>query len=630
LNVLEKNLNALGKRYPQYIEAIKRVGFTGRYSAVNTPGKTPNLVDMVNKQPYYNSLDPLAGAAGDLERRNIRLSHLTVFLGLGLGYHAIAHINSNQGAVECVIIFEHEPEAIKTALSVLDLTPLINHPKVILCFILPPPNFFPILFAGLQQGNTKFYLKAINIIELEPAIGKNMQYYSACVKVLRDGVSAALMHFGNAPDDSLVGIRNTFRNINTIIDYDGIIKLKDAFKNKPGIVVATGPSLNKNIDLLAGLEDKAVIVAADASLKVMLEKGYRPHLVTSLERGLPTAKLFEFTTEESLKDIYLSACPVVDPATYEAYPGEKIIVYRPFATFKWLELEKGTIDTGPSSGNMAFSVLAYLGCNPIILIGQDLSFEEGRTHADGTTYGSRVESYMQQQNLVLVPGNYITHVTTSKIFQYFLQYYENQIAQYSGKAINATEGGARILGTELLTFKEAIERHISKPINTLAVIKRRVSPTKSAKSASIREKVRGILADGLDFSQKVIDALSEGAEKANDILLTSYKPYAEGDQSKLEPLDNYEEILKKPYTFFADNKFFLVLMHYVQAYLINNITEINKLKAENDPSPELSARVLAINIQMFLNLIKLIEIFKAELSVALEILDNRINEDNKI
>jgi hypothetical protein len=628
LNILEKNLSALAKRYPQYVEPIKKAVFSGRYSVVATQSKNPNLVDMVSSRPYYNSLNPLVGAAGELESRKIRLPQLMVFLGLGLGYHVIAHINANPGNIENIIIFEHDAELIKTAFSAMDFTNLINSQRVTLCFILQPPNFFPIIFEGLQKGNTKFFLKAINIVELEAAIGKDMQYYSFCVKVLREGVSAVLMHFGNAPDDSLLGIKNTFSNLNTIIDYDGIIKLKDAFKNKPGIVVATGPSLNKNIDLLEGLSDKAVIVAADASLKVMLNKGYKPHLVTSLERGLPTAKLFEGITESSLEDIYLSACPVVDPVTYEAYPGEKIIVYRPFATFKWLDIEKGTIDTGPSSGNMAFSVLAYLGCNPIILIGQDLSFDEGRTHADGSAYGNRVESYMQQQNLVLVPGNFTTHVTTSKIFQYFLQYYENQISAYQGKVINATEGGARIIGTELLTFKQAIEQHISKPINTLSVIKKHISPTKSAAADAARKKVRGIAADGLDFSQKVIDALAEGVEKANNILLTSYKPWTEGDHSKLEALNNYENILKKPYSLFADNKFFLILMHYVQSYLINNITEINRLRAENDASPELNARVLALNIQMFINLIKLIEIFKAELSHALEILDSRINKDS--
>ncbi len=39
---------------------------------------------------------------------------------------------------------------------------------------------------------------------------------------------------------------------------------------------------------------------------------------------------------------------------------------------------------------MAFKTLEYLGCDPIILIGQDLAFgEDETTHADGYTYGKK-------------------------------------------------------------------------------------------------------------------------------------------------------------------------------------------------------------------------------------------------
>jgi hypothetical protein len=178
-----------------------------------------------------------------------------------------------------------------------------------------------------------------------------------------------------------------------------------------------------------------------------------------------------------------------------------------------------------------------------------------------------------------------------------------------------------------MTFKEVIEKYIYKPINTLPVIKKHLSPAKGNAGATIRKRVRRIIADGVEYSQKVIDALVEGAEKANQILLTAYKPHTEGDDSKIEDLNNYESVLKKPYSFFSETKFFLILMHYVQSYLINNVTEINRLKAENDPSVELNARVLALNLQMFMNLAKLVEILKAELTRTLEILDSRINED---
>ncbi len=58
----------------------------------------------------------------------------------------------------------------------------------------------------------------------------------------------------------------------------------------------------------------------------------------------PTARLFDDIEAEDVKDVYLAATPVIHPETYANYPGERIITYRDFATFKWINIEKR--DTG--------------------------------------------------------------------------------------------------------------------------------------------------------------------------------------------------------------------------------------------------------------------------------------------
>ena len=85
-----------------------------------------------------------------------------------------------------------------------------------------------------------------------------------------EAINQVLLLYGNDPYDSLLGIKFTLRNIPTIIDYTGIADLKDVFKGKPGIVVASGPSLDKNVKLLEGLREKAVICAADGSVKICM------------------------------------------------------------------------------------------------------------------------------------------------------------------------------------------------------------------------------------------------------------------------------------------------------------------------------------------------------------------------
>lgn len=90
-------------------------------------------------------------------------------------------------------------------------------------------------------------------------------------------------------------------NIKVILENPGINLLYNRFSEKPAIVVATGPSLNKNKHLLKGLEDKALIISVDASLKILMEMGVKPHLVTSLERVPQVANLIDGFTASELK-----------------------------------------------------------------------------------------------------------------------------------------------------------------------------------------------------------------------------------------------------------------------------------------------------------------------------------------
>ena len=57
-------------------------------------------------------------------------------------------------------------------------------------------------------------------------------------------------------------------------------------------------------------------------------------------------------------------------------------------------------------------------------------------------------------------GNYTEVVKSSPYLAMFHQTYEYDVAHASAKVINATEGGAKIAGTEITTFEDAIARYI--------------------------------------------------------------------------------------------------------------------------------------------------------------------------
>ena len=92
-------------------------------------------------------------------------------------------------------------------------------------------------------------------------------YYSGVVKALRQIADTYGSDRGNDPYDTLVGYEHFFANIGALTHHPGAGYVKDLFfKGRPAVVVATGPSLKKNVRLLKSIEDSAVIVSADASL----------------------------------------------------------------------------------------------------------------------------------------------------------------------------------------------------------------------------------------------------------------------------------------------------------------------------------------------------------------------------
>lgn len=630
----KKNIEALAKRNPRLAQIVDSTKLTGRYVAAPSQRKDrlPSIVDVKYNKNFYNNIDPYRVAEQDIKSRKLNVPDLAVFLGFGLSYEVHEYIRNCPSAR--ILIIERDPELLKTTFSTINCTDLINSANIYFAGCEDIRMSYPVIFNFFNITANMYYLKAINVVEQPLSFAVNKDYYLNSLKMVKEAINQVLLLYGNDPYDSLLGIKYTLRNIPIIIDYPGIADLKDVFKGKPGIVVASGPSLNKNIKLLDGLREKAVICAADGSVKILKHHGLAPaHLVTSLERVIQTSYLFEGLTEEDVKDSYLAACPVVVPETYANFPGEKIIVYRNFATFEWLDIKKGILDIGPSAGNMAFKVLEYLGCDPIIMIGQDLSVTDDLvTHAEGFHSGGDKISI---NDIIEIEGNYQEKVKTRPFYKQFLLHYERDIATYKGTAINATEGGAKIHGTEIMTFQEAIDKYIKDDIDTTATIKKHLKHIKyKEKEKQIKETLKKLY-HAKNVCDKVTAICSEGLEKCavvEEILRrTDVNPKDDDLTTYKKNMQLIGEIPQR----FATKDFYLILMHYVQSIYIKVLQDINSIKYKQDDGPERDVLLLLKYKELYSVLISLIKKFVDELNVSIEIMEKfkvefaARKEDNK-
>lgn len=611
MGVRENNLKVLQERYPEIYARIAVLPQNSNYEIVLPPreGLMPNMRGRKTGRLFYGSFNPMAEVEQDIRSRKLKVLQFNVFLGCGMMYHVFAmfRLFRIQGGLH--VIIEKDVDAFRTMLNTVDITQMLNSPNMLFFVGEELPVIYARMVNVLTLTDSKFYIKTINFIEQPAAFSENKEYFLDVVRTMRSVIKELLNYFGNDPHDSMIGIENTFVNIEEIFGNPGINQLRDVFKGRPGIVVATGPSLNKNVELLRGIYDKAVIAGADASLRVLNKRELKPHMVCSLERGVPTSLLFENLEEQAFDDVYFAAAPVVHPLTYSAYKGKRIVVYRNFATFKWLDIEKGILNIGPSSGNMAFKLLEYMGCDPIILIGQDLAFgEDGNTHASGNTFGEKEDTNKNynEQNVVMVEGNYVPQLRSTKVWNTFLNYYHKDVVGSPAKVINATEGGAKIHGTTLMTFKEAIDKYVGESFNPIDVIKNTLQYPDELVQTAQRKGVLDKVDKGLSTCRRAIKTFQEGYDLAeryfNEIWIPSLNgvPYdADKGRRLLVKMEDVNEIFKAP-------DFFNVLMHYVQSYTIRTLIEVNSIQNEDIPEDQSQFKIAHVFKDMYAVMIQLI------------------------
>ncbi len=235
---------------------------------------------------------------------------------------------------------------------------------------------------------------------------------------------------------------------------------KNKFEN--AIVVSAGPSLTKQLPLLKAYQDKAVIFCADGALSMLEKEGIVPDYVTNLDFTDLAMKFFQ--NKENKTSLNVLSCATHPNLVH--FLDNKSVVLRDDPLYQRFNLNDfGYIDTGTHVSHFSYTLALALGFKNIIMIGQDLAFdEEGNSHSKGFDFG---EKFSGEENIdkLKVPayggkGEVLTHITWNdyRIKLEYLFACNDQKAKF----YNATEGGARINFTEELSFKECCEKLLTK------------------------------------------------------------------------------------------------------------------------------------------------------------------------
>lgn len=259
---------------------------------------------------------------------------------------------------------------------------------------------------------------------------------------------------------------NYLNNLFTLVHESGIQEVCDVvkkFNQYPAVIVSAGPSLDKNIKELKDYKGRVFIVAVEAALNTLNKNNILPDLIVTVDPYFEKIDAFE---NEEFKNLPMIVNMISGYKLLKSHKGRKFFdVQQDNIIGMIVEKYNKTmpiLGTGGSVANTAFSFLQLAGFETIILIGQDLSYPDNKYHASGA-FENEGEIENSVGKYYYVEDIYGNKVLTEKNMDLYRLWFEDVISDNTNiNVIDATEGGARIKGTILMTLQEALSKYAVK------------------------------------------------------------------------------------------------------------------------------------------------------------------------
>ncbi len=464
-NFYNANIILLKEYHPQIWQQISDAAPEPTGSLCLAQNGSLNLI-VANKEGREVSLhkksNPESEADDFLAKVPTDHTGFVAMLGMGLGYAPLG-ILKQRPLLQYLAVFERDTGIFIQSLKHMDLSTLLSDKRLILGI-----GKKISVSDVLAPASRTLQLEGSSVFHHLPSFDFDPAGYQALKEQLFTHLNT--LNVGGTTTRVLGRnfFNNRFRHVTTIHHHLLLEQLHNAFTGVPAILVAGGPSLDKNIHLLKEAQDKAVILAVDTVLPALLKNGVMPHFLTSIDQNNLTYEKFADVIPKA-KNISLICSSWVNPKTTRNFPAEQV-----FWTFTakpmeaWLNsLLGGKIFTGGASTVAHLNLIAtdILGCDPIIFVGQDLAYPQTASHAKGTVLqGTAPTDTLQPNNTEgqIVKGIDGTTLRTNRSFLSMKKFFESAIAQSHKKYINATEGGAHIEGTTVLCLRDVLDSYCTK------------------------------------------------------------------------------------------------------------------------------------------------------------------------
>ena len=384
--------------------------------------------------------------------------YTVVLFGFGTG-DIIIRLLENDNKYENIVVFEPSVDIFKKAMEIRDLSVILRNPRLHIFlgetlltefeqYLLETADFLKVKsyrYSCLSQYKDLFPALEQAVKEKYDLIIKHMQAdYDTAVYFRKEGVRCEIMTF-----KYLMHAKNLYE-LKPYIDPE-----------VPCIVVASGPSLEKNVKHLLKAKDKALIFCADSAADYLVSQGIIPDMICTVDSN----KQGDCFTNESLHKIPLAITTTSSSDQIDKIDNPEVMYFGSMSilhgqVFEMLGYDMPFVFGGGSVACTIFELAVELGFRTIILCGQDLALTNNMAHAGK---GELVDVDVSPYNLQYTEGYYGDQVLTRSDFMLYLEWYRSKISTLNDMTIiNATEGGAKIDGTIQMPLKDAIDEYCNK------------------------------------------------------------------------------------------------------------------------------------------------------------------------
>ncbi|MDQ7013135.1 MAG: DUF115 domain-containing protein [Planctomycetota bacterium] len=478
-SLLERNLRALARCSPQTAQLIGETApETGVvFEIAPDGGLTGTLGTGVGARRLASGRRPLDEAARLAERFVTAETGVAVVLGFGLGHH-VRSVAEKLGRTGVVVVFEPDVALLRAVLERVDMVDAMDGSNIA---ILTRADSGAISEALLgAEVAVSLGVKVLEHGPSGPRLGERgarfAEAFTTTVRAVRAAVVTTLMQ-------TETSLRNGLMNLDWYASVPGIAGLTSCAAGKPAVVVSAGPSLARNMQLLAepGVRDRVVIVAVQTVLRQLLAAGIKPHFVTALDHHEISRRFYEGLTAADVEGVTLIVEPKANPAILDVYPGAIRCVHDEILSQvlgNGFAHDGCGIAPGATVAHMAYSFARHLGCEPVLLIGQDLGFTDGQYYAPGAAihdvWAGELNEFntletMEWQRIVRNRAHLCEatdhlgrKVYSDEQMSAYLVQFERVFeadAALGRTTIDATEGGVAKRGTQTMPLAEALRTY---------------------------------------------------------------------------------------------------------------------------------------------------------------------------